>query len=276
VRKRYSGLRTVYQNAVRLSTGSSRSGALDAARKELFFFGWICDKTWEIIPAKTEVAGHKTLDEDDDGNPAGFRITGDHPAVCSGGRLEGLLFSGGENNITGGMFGESPVGYLTKEYRATGTEDESCPFRVLHIPVISVQTMTADDGRITVEGTTYYMTPRLVSGQAKYNIDDSAAMSDLLNRCATEYGLNIVFFFGHDHSRGETEFFLERGDELISTVSYAERSSDSFTLNFYYGHAGYLSNSIGASDRHYTLLTWDDQSIHRELLQVHDAVTDSQ
>ena len=106
------------------------------------------------------------------------------------------------------------------------------------------------------------------SGSSAYHIDGADAVADLLNRYAREYGLDIIFFFGHNHSMGEAEFFLATGDELISPVAYSERSYVTVPLGFFYGHAGYLSDTKGAAINRYTLVTWDEDSIHRTLFQL--------
>ena len=106
------------------------------------------------------------------------------------------------------------------------------------------------------------------SGGNEYNPDRSDELAALLNRYAAAYQMDILFLFGHDHSKGETEFFLSRGDTLVSTVSYEERSMASAPLSFLYGHSGYLSEMFGSADRHYSLFTWDDSSIHRSYRQL--------
>ncbi|MCC8357627.1 MAG: hypothetical protein LJU34_07340 [Oscillospiraceae bacterium] len=92
----------------------------------------------------------------------------------------------------------------------------------------------------------------------------SAAMVELLNYYATEYGMDIMFFFGHDHSKGESEFYLTVGDEITSTVSYADQTSNTYTLAFTYAHAGYITNTIGGEEN-YTLVTWDTETIVRSM-----------
>ena len=106
------------------------------------------------------------------------------------------------------------------------------------------------------------------SGGNEYNPDGSGEMAALLNRCAEEYGLDILFLFGHDHSKGEAEFFLKNGDELISADAYSDRSTASVPISFLYGHAGYLSSGIGSADNHYTLITWNETSIFRGFFQL--------
>ena len=87
--------------------------------------------------------------------------------------------------------------------------------------------------------------------------------------------MDILFLFGHDHSKEESEFFLSRGDMLISTVSYEERSTAGAPLSFLYGHSGYLSDMLGSADKHYSLITWDDSTIHRNYRQLDGAREES-
>ncbi len=99
-------------------------------------------------------------------------------------------------------------------------------------------------------------------GKNEYNVDKSNEMVALLNKYS-ELGMNITYLFGHDHSKRESEMLLKSGDEITSTVSYALRDTDEAsatqtqTLKFTYGHAGYLTNSIGGQQR-YTVLSWTD------------------
>ncbi|MCD8322662.1 MAG: metallophosphoesterase, partial [Oscillospiraceae bacterium] len=102
------------------------------------------------------------------------------------------------------------------------------------------------------------------SGNNDYNVDMSADMVELLNYYATEYGMDIMFFFGHDHSKGESEFYLAPGDEITSTVSYADQTTNTYTLAFTYAHAGYITNTIGGVEN-YTLVTWDMDTIVRSM-----------
>ncbi len=102
------------------------------------------------------------------------------------------------------------------------------------------------------------------AGDNDYNIDLSADMVELLNYYATEYNMDIMFFFGHDHSKSEQEFYYVPGDEITSTVSYADQSSQTYTLAFTYAHAGYITNTIGGEEN-YTLVTWDTDTIVRSM-----------
>ena len=80
--------------------------------------------------------------------------------------------------------------------------------------------------------------------------------------------MDILFLFGHNHSKGEAEFFLARGDTLVSAISYEERSMAGAPLSFFYGHSSYLSEMIGSAGSHYSLITWDDSSIYRSFRQL--------
>ena len=78
---------------------------------------------------------------------------------------------------------------------------------------------------------------------------------DVLN-AAGENGLNIIFLYGHDHSKGWDDYlggscvYLAKGDE----INIAQRSQTYFavkTLNFSYlnaGFVGYYENHNGADD----------------------------
>ena len=99
-------------------------------------------------------------------------------------------------------------------------------------------------------------------GGNKYNVDHSSDMVALLNDYAEKYGMNIIFLFGHDHSKGEEEFFLKDGVTIKSTLSYNDRSMEEQTLSFAYGHAGYLTNSINGKE-HYTWLIWNRDAVSR-------------
>ena len=102
------------------------------------------------------------------------------------------------------------------------------------------------------------------SGGSSYNVDGSDQIAALLNEYAQANDMDILFLFGHDHSKGEVEFFLSRGDELISTVSYDEKTTASGILGFLYGHSGYLSDMIGSANEHYSLFRWNQEEILRD------------
>ena len=100
-------------------------------------------------------------------------------------------------------------------------------------------------------------------GGAMYNLSRSMEVVALINEYVEEYGLRITFLMGHDHTRNEPEFLLLPGDTIYSTDTYVDSSSSTYTsqtINFVYGHSGYLSNNLGVSDKHYTFLRWDDNT----------------
>ena len=99
-------------------------------------------------------------------------------------------------------------------------------------------------------------------GGDKYNVDKSNEMVALLNEYADT--MDIMYFFGHDHSKGEAEIFYKPGDSITSTVSYNNQTTETQTIGFSYGHAGYITNTIGGQER-YSLVTWDGDSITRSM-----------
>jgi len=105
------------------------------------------------------------------------------------------------------------------------------------------------------------------AGGSIYNVDQSDQVISLLNRYAEEYGLRILFLFGHNHSKGEKEFCLNTGDTIFSTSEYADRIRNIQELKFTYAHAGYLTDGSGGT-KHYTFLTWDDETFSRVSEQI--------
>ncbi|MCR5491797.1 MAG: metallophosphoesterase [Bacilli bacterium] len=97
-------------------------------------------------------------------------------------------------------------------------------------------------------------------GNSAYNIDQSNALADLLNEYAENYGMNFSFLFGHNHSKGETEFVIAPGERIYATESFADKRVVNEKIEFSYGHAGYLSTEIGSASAHYSFLDWDDAS----------------
>ena len=83
----------------------------------------------------------------------------------SGGQLRGKVYSSDNHRITGGAFSETPEEYLTKDYRVKTQKGVVCCYIVLHIPVLTTQSLTEIDGIVTVEGTPYYLVSNLASGQ---------------------------------------------------------------------------------------------------------------
>lgn len=103
-------------------------------------------------------------------------------------------------------------------------------------------------------------------GSNSYNIDSSDELSALLDHYAEEYDMDILYLFGHDHSRGETEMFLTDGDTLISTDSYADKSFISLPLSFTYAHSGYLSSVIGCADSRFSFICRDGDKYSFDLI----------
>lgn len=103
------------------------------------------------------------------------------------------------------------------------------------------------------------------SGQAPYNIDGAYDMVSVINKYASEYGMDIMYLYGHNHSNGETEFLLTRGDTIYSTRNYAEREYGEQPLEFTYGQSGFLSTTIGAADAHYSFIYLDGDHIVYDL-----------
>ena len=103
------------------------------------------------------------------------------------------------------------------------------------------------------------------SGGGSYNINNSDAVVDLINSYADDYNMDIMFFFGHDHSKGESELHLLPGDTIQSTVNFDASSYREIPLSFTYGQAGYIGDKIGAGQGFYSFVKWDDDSIARIL-----------
>ena len=107
-------------------------------------------------------------------------------------------------------------------------------------------------------------------GENAYNIDRSYELAALINSYAKRYGMDIMYLFGHDHSRSETELVLTEGDELISTVSYADRSTGAQKLHFTYAHSGYLSTVIGSADTSFSFIYRDGGGYSCDLIRTSD------
>ena len=103
-------------------------------------------------------------------------------------------------------------------------------------------------------------------GENMYNVDCSYELAQTINRYAEQYDMDILYLFGHDHSRSEAEMFLTEGDTLFSTMHYADRSIGSQKLHFTYAHAGYLSSVIGCADRRFTFIYRDGSRFRYDLL----------
>ncbi|MCR5203201.1 MAG: metallophosphoesterase, partial [Lachnospiraceae bacterium] len=109
------------------------------------------------------------------------------------------------------------------------------------------------------------------AGNNEYNVTKSDEVVTLLNKYATDYKMDIIYLFGHNHSKSEVEFFLKAGDSITSTVDYSAKSVKTQTINFSYGHAGYLSSSIGSANDHYIVFTWDENTIKKQLIHLNDS-----
>ncbi len=99
-------------------------------------------------------------------------------------------------------------------------------------------------------------------GNNEYNVDKSYEMVELINQYADK--MTIVFLFGHDHSKSESEFALVPGDTITSTKAYADKAFGTQTIDFYYSHAGYITNTIGGQER-FAYVEWnkeDGLSLH--------------
>ncbi|MBO7472467.1 MAG: metallophosphoesterase [Ruminococcus sp.] len=104
-------------------------------------------------------------------------------------------------------------------------------------------------------------------GANAYNIDHSYDIAELINSYADKYGMNIIYLFGHDHSRSEEEFILTEGDVLISPTKSEYKETESLPLNFTYAHAGYLSTTIGIADAHYSFIYKSGDKLVYEFLR---------
>lgn len=87
-----------------------------------------------------------------------------------------------------------------------------------------------------------------VYGNLLYNVIDEAA----------EYGLNIVYLFGHNHSStydyfiGDHAIYLEAGDEITVAQSSPE-SVRTEKLNFIYMNAGYVGYTASRAEKELTM-----------------------
>lgn len=101
------------------------------------------------------------------------------------------------------------------------------------------------------------------SGGASYNVNNSHKVVALLNEYADT--MDIMYFFGHDHSKGETEFFLKPGDSITSTINFSAQTTETQEIKFSYGHAGYIGSGAAGSTTRYSLVTWDTEVIDRSM-----------
>lgn len=103
------------------------------------------------------------------------------------------------------------------------------------------------------------------AGSSAYNISGSYDIAELINSYSKKYGMNILFLFGHDHSRGESEFILTEGDKLICPTDSEEHKTKELTLDFTYAQSGYLSTVIGIADAHYSFIYRNGNDLSYEL-----------
>lgn len=116
-------------------------------------------------------------------------------------------------------------------------------------------------------------------GENAYNIDDSCELAKMINSYAQKYNMDIIYLFGHDHSRLEKELFLSDGSTLVSPISYMEGTYGLIPLSFTYAHSGYLSTVIGCADAKFSFIyragdkymvdlisTFDNSSRHSEVI----------
>lgn len=98
------------------------------------------------------------------------------------------------------------------------------------------------------------------SGGSKYNLPESSEIVKILNDYA-ERGLNLIYLFGHNHTQKETEFLKSPGQIIVSTDNAASGTYEMKTIQFYYGHAGYLTHTKNGH-MSYTVLTTDGNEIN--------------
>ena len=107
-------------------------------------------------------------------------------------------------------------------------------------------------------------------GENQYNIDNSYELTKLINSYAEKYNMDIMYLFGHDHSRQESELIMTDGDNITSTVEYNSRSCDTQPLKFTYAHSGYLSTTIGCADAHFSFVYRNGENYSFDLMSTYD------
>ena len=107
-------------------------------------------------------------------------------------------------------------------------------------------------------------------GENQYNIDNSYELTKLINSYAEKYNMDIMYLFGHDHSRQESELIMIDGDDLTSTVEYSSRSYDTQPLKFTYAHSGYLSTTIGCADAHFSFVYRNGENYSFDLMSTYN------
>lgn len=104
------------------------------------------------------------------------------------------------------------------------------------------------------------------TGGNHYNLDMSFELAHIINRYAEEYDMDILFLFGHNHSRGEEEMLLTEGSRLISPKCCSEQRFDAQTLHFTYANAGYLSTVIGSASARFSFISREGDHLSYDLL----------
>lgn len=104
-------------------------------------------------------------------------------------------------------------------------------------------------------------------GENMYNVDLSYELAETINRYAEQYNMDIMYIYGHDHSRGEPEMFLTDGDTLICPRRYSDRSTENLTLHFTYTHAGYLNTTIGSAYKKFSFIVRDGDRFRYDLIR---------
>ncbi len=107
-------------------------------------------------------------------------------------------------------------------------------------------------------------------GENAYNIDRSYDLASLINSYAEKYGMNIIYLFGHDHSRQEAELILTEGNDITSAKSYTEQTYGTLPLKFTYAHSGYLSTVIGSADSNFSFVYKDGDGYSFDLIRTYD------
>lgn len=110
------------------------------------------------------------------------------------------------------------------------------------------------------------------NGDDSYSIRQSDQIVELLNRYVQDLNMDLLFMFGHDHTRGETEFVKLKDDTITATVEPKTRKGGEgetrdIVLEFNYASAGYITDSLNGH-KHYSYLTWNKETINRELKTV--------
>lgn len=109
-------------------------------------------------------------------------------------------------------------------------------------------------------------------GENAYNIDLSYELAQTINQYAEQYDMDIMFLFGHNHSRNERELFLTDGGTLLCPIQYAYRTADPLTIRFTYAHSGYLSTVIGCADARFSFVYRVGSGYSYDLISLREGV----